>query len=136
MEATELVLSNGMRLVCKRTRFLDDELQIKAFAYGGLSELRQEDKDLLLSCRLAPSVAAELGAVGVAPAELLDMMAGKRVSLEMDIGSYTRAFAGECSPNDMEAMMQSAAAESNMGERCWILRRGMDRMYSTIGLMQ
>jgi len=106
MEATELVLSNGMRLVCKRTRFLDDELQIKAFAYGGLSELRQEDKDLLLSCRLAPSVAAELGAVGVAPAELLDMMAGKRVSLEMDIGSYTRAFAGECSPNDMEAMMQ------------------------------
>jgi transforming growth factor-beta-induced protein len=37
---------------------------------------------------------------------------------------------------DMEVMMQSAAAESHMGERCWILRRGMDRMYSTIGLMQ
>ena len=37
-----------MRLVCKQTRFLDDELQFKAFAYGGLSELGQDDKDLLL----------------------------------------------------------------------------------------
>jgi zinc protease len=36
---TELELSNGMRVVYKHTRFLDDEVQFKAFAYGGLSQV-------------------------------------------------------------------------------------------------
>ena len=44
LDATEVVLSNGMRVVLKHTRFLDDEVQFKAFAYGGLSELDGLDK--------------------------------------------------------------------------------------------
>ena len=54
-------------------------------------------QDLLLSCRLCTQIASEIGAFGIAPAELVDMMAGTRITLNTDIGSYTRAFAGECS---------------------------------------
>ena len=54
-------------------------------------------QDLLLSCRLSTQIASEIGAFGIAPAELVDMMAGTRITLNTDIGSYTRAFAGECS---------------------------------------
>ena len=54
-------------------------------------------QDLLLSCRLCTQIASEIGAFGIAPAELMDMMAGTRITLNTDIGSYTRAFAGECS---------------------------------------
>jgi len=106
LEATELVLSNGMRVLHKHTRFLDDEVQVKAFAYGGLSELDSKTKEPLLSCRMSTQIASELGAFGIAPAQLVDMMAGMRVTLNTDIGSYSRAFAGECSPNDLESLFQ------------------------------
>ena len=46
-----------------------------------------------------------MGAFGIAPAELMDMMAGTRITLNTDIGSYTRAFAGECSRSDIESLM-------------------------------
>jgi hypothetical protein len=47
-----------MRVVYKHTRFLDDEVQFKAFAYGGLSELEAgaKDKEPLLSCRMSTQV--------------------------------------------------------------------------------
>ena len=62
-------------------------------------------QDLLLSCRLSTQIASEMGAFGIAPAELMDMMAGTRITLNTDIGSYTRAFAGECSRSDIESLM-------------------------------
>jgi len=95
-----------MRVLHKHTRFLDDEVQVKAFAYGGLSELDSKTKEPLLSCRMSAQIASELGAFGIAPAQLVDMMAGMRVTLNTDIGSYSRAFAGECSPNDLESLFQ------------------------------
>jgi hypothetical protein len=45
---TEVVLANGMRVVYKHTHFLDDVVQFKAFAYGGLSELDSKEKEPLL----------------------------------------------------------------------------------------
>jgi zinc protease len=50
LDTREVVLSNGMKVVYKHTRFLDDEVQFKAFAYGGLSELDSAHKEPLLRC--------------------------------------------------------------------------------------
>ena len=41
-----------------------------------------------LTCGMSTQVASELGAFGVAPAELIDMMAGMRITLNTDIGRY------------------------------------------------
>lgn len=38
--ATELTLSNGMRVCFKSTDFLEDEVLLSGFASGGLSEVR------------------------------------------------------------------------------------------------
>ena len=39
LNATELVLSNGMRVCFKCTDFFDDEVLLTGFAFGGLSEV-------------------------------------------------------------------------------------------------
>jgi hypothetical protein len=46
-------------------------VQFKAFAYGGLSELDNREKEPLLSCRLSTQIASELGAFGVEPGDLV-----------------------------------------------------------------
>lgn len=56
LDAREVVLSNGMKVVYKHTRFLDDEVQFKAFAYGGLSELDSADKEPLLRWAEEPHI--------------------------------------------------------------------------------
>ena len=38
--ATELLLGNGMRVCFKPTTFLDDEVMLTGFAFGGMSEVR------------------------------------------------------------------------------------------------
>ncbi|EKX39800.1 hypothetical protein GUITHDRAFT_143191 [Guillardia theta CCMP2712] len=103
MKMTELQLSNGMRVCYKKTNFLDDEVQFKGFAMGGLSEL---SKKQLLSGRMSTSIASEIGAFGVRPGELVDMLAGMRVTVNTEISTYSRAFGGECSPTNLEAALQ------------------------------
>ena len=39
-----------------------------------------------LSCRMSTQLASEVGAFGIEPGDLVDMMAGMRVSLDTDIG--------------------------------------------------
>lgn len=99
----EVMLSNGIRVTYKKTNFLDDEVQMKTFAFGGLSEL---SSSLLLAGRMSTSLASEVGVFGLPPADVVDMMAGKRVSMNFQIGCYTRALAAECSPTDLEAALQ------------------------------
>lgn len=101
---SELKLSNGMTVCLKPTRFLDDEVQFKAFALGGLSELQGSDD--LISARLSASIAGELGAFGVPNDELVDMTAGMRASVSTDIKTYSRVFTGECSPSDLWAALR------------------------------
>mmetsp|Transcript_48705 Transcript_48705/g.115766 ORF Transcript_48705/g.115766 Transcript_48705/m.115766 type:complete len:1036 (+) Transcript_48705:39-3146(+) len=100
---TEVLLSNGLRVCYKKTDFLDDEVQFKAYALGGLSELSNE---ALNSGRMCTAIASEVGAFGIPPADLVDMMAGMRVSLNTEVSTYSRAVAGECSPSDLEAALQ------------------------------
>mmetsp|Transcript_2475 Transcript_2475/g.5962 ORF Transcript_2475/g.5962 Transcript_2475/m.5962 type:complete len:1024 (+) Transcript_2475:179-3250(+) len=103
---TELMLSNGLRVCYKKTRFLDDEVQFKACAFGGLSEVAGGRREDLVTCRMSMSIAGEVGAFGVPPGELVDMLAGMRVSVNTEIAMYTRAICGECSPSDLESALQ------------------------------
>ena len=98
-----LTLSNGFTLHIKSTRLQDDELLLAGFARGGLSELREADCFSGLLCDL---IATESGAFGCAPTELVELLAGKSVSLSTDRSLYAHRFGAECSPHDLESCLQ------------------------------
>ncbi|XP_030953176.1 zinc protease PQQL-like isoform X1 [Quercus lobata] len=101
--ATELILSNGMRVCYKCTDFLDDQVIFTGFSYGGLSELPESE---YFSCSMGPTIAGEIGVFGYRPSVLMDMLAGKRAEVGMNLGAYMRSFYGDCSPSDLETALQ------------------------------
>ncbi|XP_027343574.1 zinc protease PQQL-like isoform X4 [Abrus precatorius] len=101
--ATELILSNGMRVCYKRTDFLDDQVIFTGYSYGGLSELPENE---YFSCSMGPTIAGEIGVFGYRPSVIMDMLAGKRAEVGTKIGAYMRTFYGDCSPSDLETALQ------------------------------
>ncbi|KAG6556881.1 hypothetical protein Mapa_001461 [Marchantia paleacea] len=101
--ATELILSNGMRVCYKCTDFLDDQVLIHGYTYGGLSEVLERD---FLSCSMGSLIAGEIGVFGHKPSTLTDMLAGKRAEVGTKVGAYKRTFYGDCSPSDLETALQ------------------------------
>ncbi|XP_020597677.1 zinc protease PQQL-like isoform X2 [Phalaenopsis equestris] len=101
--ATELLLSNGMRVCYKYTDFLDDQILFTGFAYGGLSELREDE---YISCSMGSTISGEIGVFGYKPSVLMDMLAGKRAEISTKVGAYMRTFSGDCSPSDLETALQ------------------------------
>nr|XP_043621332.1 zinc protease PQQL-like [Erigeron canadensis] len=101
--ATELILSNGMRVCYKCTDFLQDQVLFTGYAYGGLSELPETE---YISCSMGSTIAGEIGVFGYRPSMLLDMLAGKRAEVGTKLGAYMRTFFGDCSPTDLETALQ------------------------------
>lgn len=101
--ATELTLSNGMRVCYKCTDFFDDQVLFTGFSYGGLSELPESE---YFSCSMGSTIAGEIGVYGHRPSVLMDMLAGKRVEVGTKLGAYMRTFSGDCSPSDLETALQ------------------------------
>ncbi|XP_057501737.1 zinc protease PQQL-like isoform X2 [Actinidia eriantha] len=101
--ATELILSNGMRVCYKCTDFLDDQVLFTGFSYGGLSELPESE---YFSCSMSSTIAEEIGVFGYKPSVLMDMLAGKRAEVGTKLGAYMRTFSGDCSPSDLETALQ------------------------------
>ncbi|KAL2251128.1 UNVERIFIED_CONTAM: Zinc protease PQQL-like protein [Sesamum indicum] len=101
--ATELILSNGMRVCYKCTDFFDDQVLFTGFSYGGLSELQECE---YFSCSMGPTIAGEIGVFGHRPSVLSDMLAGKRAEVGTSLGAYMRSFSGDCSPSDLETALQ------------------------------
>ncbi|CAI9259574.1 unnamed protein product [Lactuca saligna] len=100
---TELILSNGMRVCYKHTDFLEDQILFTGYAYGGLSELPENE---YFSCSMSSTIAGEIGIFGYRPSVLLDMLAGKRAEIGTKLGAYMRTFFGDCSPTDLETAFQ------------------------------
>ncbi|WCJ42624.1 Insulinase (Peptidase family M16) protein [Euphorbia peplus] len=101
--ASELMLSNGLRVCYKCTDFLDDQILFTGFSYGGLSEIPESD---YFSCSMGSTIAGEIGVFGYRPSVLMDMLAGKRVEVGTKVGAYMRSFSGDCSPSDLETALQ------------------------------
>ncbi|KAL8102510.1 zinc protease PQQL-like isoform X2 [Apium graveolens] len=101
--ATELILSNGMRVCYKCTDFLDDQVIFTGFSYGGLSELPESE---CYSCSMGSTIAGEIGVFGYRPSVIMDMLAGKRAEVGTKLGPYLRTFSGDCSPADLETAFQ------------------------------
>lgn len=98
-----LTLSNGMKVGMKTTDFLDDQVLVRCFAKGGLSEVPESE---YLDALYANTIATELGIFGLKPEILSDVLAGKRCDVSSKTGTYYRRVDGDTSPTDIESGLQ------------------------------
>ena len=102
-ESTVLTLSNGVRVVLKKTDYKADEINMTAFSNGGNSLF--DDNDVLQFDAINDLIGiGGLGDFNVM--ELQKLLAGKRVSVSASVQNLTERINGGCAPKDFETMLQ------------------------------
>ena len=99
---TILTLSNGVKVIIKKTDFKADEIIMKGVSPGG-SSLFPDSEIININGLDAVSVG---GLGNFSAVELEKVLAGKRASVGYGIGDKTESVNGYCSPKDFETMMQ------------------------------
>ena len=100
---TEWTLSNGIKVVIRPTEFKADEILMRAFSKGGLSQVRTED---LPSAQVTTSI-VQLSGIGRFNATQLEKaLTGKTVSVHPEISDITEQMHGSSSVKDFETMLQ------------------------------
>lgn len=99
---TTLTLSNGVKVIIKKTDFKADEIYMKGVSLGGSSLFL--DSEII---NISGLDAIENGGLGNFSAVNLDKaLAGKKASVSYGIGDKTESVNGNCSPKDFETMIQ------------------------------
>ncbi|MRG47674.1 insulinase family protein [Chitinophaga sp. SYP-B3965] len=138
--ATELVLSNGVKVVLKPTEFKKDEIVFNAFSPGGLSLVSDAD---FYSARMASSLVSASGVSDMTLQELRNLLTGKTVSVGAFIDETTEGISGAASREDLETALQlvylyftkprkDPVAFSNMVEQLRISYSNADQSPGTI----
>lgn len=102
-EAKEITLSNGVKVVLKKTDFKNDEILMQAYSLGGNSLYGIEDD---FSASYADNVINNSGLANFDNIELKKMLAGKIVSVSPWISEMQEGLRGRSTPKDFETMLQ------------------------------
>lgn len=105
IDATELTLSNGAKVIYKKTNFKDDQIIMGAFAKGGHSLAADAD---FFSASAADQVVVEAGLRVFSSTDLKKVLTGKNVEVSPFIEEMNHGMSGESSPKDLETMFQLA----------------------------
>ena len=100
---TELLLSNGARVILKKTDFKDDEILLAATAKGGEAQYGEADYSNL---RFFNDAMQTCGLGNFSNTELDKALAGKQASVGISLGLNNRSVSGKSTPKDIETMMQ------------------------------
>jgi len=100
---TAWTLSNGVKVVFKKTDYKADEIQLNAFSQGGTSLV---DVKTLPSATMASQLVSNGGLGEFSSTDLDKMLAGKVVNVQPIIGESFEGFMGNSSPKDFETMLQ------------------------------
>ena len=103
IEATEWILSNGIKVVFHPTDFKADEILMQAFSKGGLSQVKTED---LPSAEVATSLIEMSGIGRFSATQLEKALTGKTVSVSAQISENVERMHGSSSIKDLETMLQ------------------------------
>lgn len=101
--ATELTLSNGVKVIVKSTKFKDDEILFDAIAMGGTSTLPDELSNELILMDYALSTR---GLGSYTSKDLDKYLAGKQVSVGLSLQDYIREVEGSSTVKDLPTMME------------------------------
>ena len=98
-----LKLSNGARIVLKKTDFKEDEILLNAYSRGGSSLL---DKTDFINMKFFNKVIAYSGLGSFSLQELGKTLAGKTANVNLSLDTDYDRVTGASSPRDLECMMQ------------------------------
>jgi zinc protease len=100
---TELKFGNGVHMILKPTDFKNDEIVLSAFSPGGIS--LYPDKDVM-SATLASSIITQSGLGVYDFTALQKKLSGNTAKLTPYISELREGVNGNCSPKDLETMLQ------------------------------
>lgn len=101
--AKEWTLSNGVKVILKKTDFKSDEISMSAVAKGGLSVFGKEHAAELL---FMPAVLDQYGLGNFSYMDLNKLMAGKQLKLKVSFYDYSRLLSGQTTPKDLKTYME------------------------------
>ena len=101
--AKEWTLSNGIKVIAKKTDFKDDEIVLKAVALGGTSKISEADADNL---SFLPIAMSQCGLGSFSASDLEKYLAGKQVRLSGTPEYYARDIDGFATPKDLKTLME------------------------------
>lgn len=99
---TELILSNGIKVVIKTTDFKSDEINMTALSYGGYSRYKTAD---LINAQVASTVVYYNGVGTFNSNDLQKVLAGKDVYVRPSIDRFTEEMNGSSSIKDFGTML-------------------------------
>lgn len=100
---TELVLSNGVKVILKPTDFKNDEVLMGATRFGGQSLFGLPDK---FNAGYSSGFVAAMGLADFTPIDLQKMLAGKVVNVSTGLDTYNDVVRASSSQADIETMLQ------------------------------
>ncbi len=101
--AKEWILSNGAKVILKKTDFKADEINMMAVAKGGTSVY---GNDKTADLMFMPLVLQQHGLGNFTNSDLTKLMAGKQVSLNVSFDDYVRNLYGNTTPKDLKTYME------------------------------
>lgn len=99
----EYTLSNGAKVLFKKTDFKADEVAMTAESEGGASLYGKAD---YVNCNLLNDISETYTVNGHNSVELNKMLAGKQVSIKHEISSDYYTISGTTTPKDLETQLQ------------------------------
>ncbi|NLI35326.1 MAG: insulinase family protein [Bacteroidales bacterium] len=102
MGTTEMTLSNGVKVVIKKTDFKKDAISMQAVSKGGTSLF--SDNDIIDIKNIGVATVGGLGKFSTI--DLQKALSGKMASAQASISLTTEGVSAGCSPKDLETMMQ------------------------------
>ena len=99
----ELTLSNGARVILKKTDYKDDEVVLSASSKGGSSLLGDED---IVNAKAFNMVVASSGLGNFSTTELQKALAGKQANANLVLNNFHEGLSGQSTPKDIETLFQ------------------------------
>ena len=101
----ELLLSNGVKVILKKTDFKDNEIRMYAYSKGGSSLYGKSD---WANTSLFDFAIEQSGLGNFSNQELEKALAGKQASASLSLGTYSETLSGQSTIKDLETMFQLA----------------------------
>lgn len=99
----ELTLSNGARVLLKKTDYKDDEVILSATSKGGASLLGKED---YANIKMFDTAIGYSGLGNFSSTELQKVLAGKQVNVDLTMQNLHETVSGRSTPKDLETLFQ------------------------------
>ena len=99
----DLTLSNGARVILKKTDFKDDQVMMQAEAKGGMSLFGKED---IMNLQATDAALMYSGLGNFSRSELEKALAGKQASVAIKVAEDRQYISGQSTPKDLETLFQ------------------------------